>query len=86
MYRLGWIRLLFTYYSEQFPEIYLNYAHHSRNYACIYFNVINNVVLANLYVTIIGRVKRAPHWGVQSRFRVIYICMSVCRYVCRMSN
>ena len=22
---------------------------------------------------IIGRVKRAPHWGVQSRFRVIYI-------------
>ena len=25
---------------------------------------------------IIGRTKRAPHWGVQSRFRVIYI------YVC----
>ena len=25
--------------------------------------------------------KRAPHWGVQSRFRVIYI--SVCMYVCR---
>ena len=22
---------------------------------------------------IIGRAKRAPHWGVQSRFRVIYI-------------
>ena len=26
--------------------------------------------------------KRAPHWGVQSRFRVIYICRYV---VCRMS-
>ena len=33
-------------------------------------------------IIIIGRAKRAPHWGVQSRFRVIYIC----RYVCRMSN
>ena len=28
---------------------------------------------------IFGRAKRAPHWGVQSRFREIYIC----RYVCR---
>ena len=25
------------------------------------------------YIIIIGRAKRAPHWGVQSRFRVIYI-------------
>ena len=33
---------------------------------------------------IIGRAKRAPHWDVQSRFRVIYICMSVCQYVCCM--
>ena len=24
-------------------------------------------------IYIIGRAKRAPHWGVQSRFRVIYI-------------
>ena len=24
-------------------------------------------------IEIIGRAKRAPHWGVQSRFRVIYI-------------
>ena len=24
------------------------------------------------YIIIIGRAKRAPHWGVQSRFRVIY--------------
>ena len=30
---------------------------------------------------IIGRAKRAPHWGVQSRFRVIYIYMYICRYV-----
>ena len=29
---------------------------------------------------LIGRAKRAPHWGVQSRFRVIYIY--ICRYVC----
>ena len=37
-------------------------------------------------ILLVGRAKRAPHWGVQSRFRVIY--MSVCRmlYVCRMSN
>ena len=31
-------------------------------------------------VLVIGRAKRAPHWGVQSRFHVIYMC------VCRMSN
>ena len=36
---------------------------------------------SSLYI-IIGRAKRAPHWGVQSRFRVIYIYMCVCR----MSN
>ena len=29
---------------------------------------------------LIGRAKRAPHWGVQSRFRVIYIYIC-CRYV-----
>ena len=28
--------------------------------------------------SVIGRAKRPPHWGVQSRFRVIYIGMSVC--------
>ena len=28
-------------------------------------------------IIIIGRAKRAPHWGVQSRFRVIYIYVSV---------
>ena len=34
-----------------------------------------------LAAKIIGRAERAPHWGVQSRFRVIYIyiCACVCR-------
>ena len=39
-------------------------------------------------VSLIWRAKRAPHWGVQSRFRVIYIicilCMSVC-LVCQIN-
>ena len=35
-----------------------------------------------MFVQIIGRAKRAPHWGVQSRFRVIYICVSV---VCQIT-
>ena len=36
------------------------------------------VILVCLF-HLIGRAKRAPHWGVQSRFRDIYryICMSV---------
>ena len=35
---------------------------------------------------VIGRAKRAP-WGVQSRFRVIYIyVVGMSEYVCRMSN
>ena len=33
------------------------------------------------FINIIGRAKRVPHWTVQSRFRVIYICQYVCRYV-----
>ena len=33
-------------------------------------------------ICLVGRAKRAPHWGVQSRFRVIYLSMCVCR----MSN
>ena len=28
---------------------------------------------ARYYSIVIGRAKRAPHWGVQSRFRVIYV-------------
>ena len=39
---------------------------------------------------IIGRAKQAPHWGVQSRFHVIYIyiyMLSVCRIsvVCQIN-
>ena len=44
--------------------------------------------IADIYLYIIGRGKRAPHWGVQSRFRVIYIYMlSVCRMsvVCQIN-
>ena len=33
---------------------------------------------------IIGRAKRAPYWGVQSRFRVIYV-VGMSYVVCRMS-
>ena len=28
-------------------------------------------------IVLVGQAKQAPHWGVQSRFRVIYIYMSV---------
>ena len=34
---------------------------------------------------LIGRAKRAPHRGVQSRFHVIYV-VGMSEYVCRMSN
>ena len=37
------------------------------------------LTLGKCQLQIIGRAKRAPHWGVQSRFRVIY--MYVCMYV-----
>ena len=33
-------------------------------------------------IAVIGRAKRAPHCGVQSRFRVIYICIYMCVSVC----
>ena len=33
-------------------------------------------------IFLVGRAKRAPHWGVQSRFRVIYVYMYVCMSVC----
>ena len=32
---------------------------------------------------VIGRAKRAPHWGVQSRFRVIYVYIYIYMYICR---
>ena len=35
-------------------------------------------------IFLVGRAKRAPHCGVQSRFRVIYVCMSVC-LVCQIN-
>ena len=34
-------------------------------------------------IFLVGRAKQAPHWGVQSRFRVIYLCIYVYMYVCR---
>ena len=38
-------------------------------------------LMGTIFLVIIGRAKRAPHWGVQSRFRVIYYTvymLSVC--------
>ena len=43
--------------------------------ASFMWGVINGIAILG---GVIGRAKRAPHWGVQSRIRVIYIC----RYVC----
>ena len=39
-------------------------------------------------IFLVGRAKRAPHWGVQSRFRVIYVYVVGMSYVVvsRMSN
>ena len=34
---------------------------------------------------VIGRAKRAPHWGVQSRFRVIYIYNVHVSVVCQIN-
>ena len=39
-------------------------------------------VMGTLFL--VGRAKRAPHWGVQSRFRVIYV-VGMSYVVCRMS-
>ena len=51
-------------------------------HVCVYIYIYSNVISLGVHVCVyifIGRAKRAPHWGVQSRFRVIYICMlSVC--------
>ena len=44
----------------------------------------SNRFSVSFLICIIGRAKRAPHWGVQSRFRVIYICIYV--GMSRMSN
>ena len=38
-------------------------------------------------IFLVGRAKRIPHWGVQSRFRVIYVVVCRMSYVvCRMSD
>ena len=42
----------------------------------------NEILYSGHTLILIGRAKRAPHWGVQSRFRVIYIYIYICcRYV-----
>ena len=33
-------------------------------------------------ISLIGRAKQAPHWAVQSRFRVIYIYVGIYVYDC----
>ena len=33
----------------------------------------------------IGRAKRAPHWGVQSRFRVIYVSVGMSVIICQIN-
>ena len=35
-------------------------------------------IASKIWLSVIGRAKQAPHWGVQSRFHVMYI-MCVCR-------
>ena len=38
----------------------------------LYVKIGPQNVSAKYFYSVIGRAKRAPHWGVQSRFRVIY--------------
>ena len=42
------------------------------------------LITSTKVLSLIGRAKRAPHWAVQSRFRVIYV-VGMSEYVCRMS-
>ena len=46
-------------------------------------NDLARPVMGTMFL-VIGRAKRTPHWGVQSRFRVIYIWIYV--GMSRMSN
>ena len=48
-------------------------------------NDLARPVMGTIFL-VIGRAKRAPHWGVQSRFRVIYICIYMYVGMSRMSN
>ena len=41
-------------------------------------NDLSPPVMGTIFV-VIGRAKRAPHWGVQSRFRVIYNVSVICQ-------
>ena len=43
-------------------------------FICLYTSDVIEVVV----LIVVGRAKRAPHWGVQSRFRVIYVGIYVC--------
>ena len=55
------------------------------HFSGIYRLLSKNLIFQYSFVPIlVGRAKRAPHWGVQSRFRVIYVCMSVC-LVCQIN-
>ena len=51
-------------------------------YLCFYvfiYYYFETCLLLYPFYDLIGRAKRVPHWGVQSRFRVIYVGMYVCR-------
>ena len=44
----------------------------------VYIFYTGSIILLLIYLGgIIGRAKQAPHWGVQSRFHVIYICVGM---------
>ena len=45
----------------------------SKGYGCKGVMLQSNVLACMYLGLVIGRAKRAPQWGVQSRFRVIYI-------------
>ena len=55
-----------------------------RTYKIISSYELARPVMGIIFLVIIGRAKRAPHWGVQSKFRVIYVYMSV--YMCVYHN
>ena len=40
-------------------------------------STIDHIWLYTLHIIFIERAKQAPHWDVQSRFRVTYICVSM---------
>ena len=52
---------------EQFIDVADGVLGKNKSFLHTYFNIYG------CRITFIGRAKRAPHWGVQSRFHVIYI-------------